>query len=297
MSRRFVGNVALILTAFIWGVSFVAQRAGSEFLGPFTFNAVRCLLGGISLLPVIVFFKFIVGDHRTQEEKHIQHKDLFFGGISCGFVLFCAMSIQQICMQYVSAGKAGFISALYLIFVPIISVFLGLKLNRNVIISIFIAVLGLYFLCYKPGSAFNIYDGILLVSAFFYGVHILVVDHFSQKTNAAKLSCLQFFVVSFLSFLFVCIFEKISFGSIWACRVPLFYAGVVTCGVAYTLQIFGQKHTPPVIASLIFSLESVFAVLGGMLLLNETMTLRELLGCVALIFAVILSEVKRARAK
>jgi len=286
-------NFALLLTGIIWGLSFVAQRAGMEFIGPFTFNAVRSFLGALSLLPVICLVKCFSKDFATPEEKHARHIEMFKGGLCCGTVLFLAMSIQQICMKYVTAGKGGFISSLYLIFVPLISVFLGKKLNKNVVISVFIAVAGLYLLCFKAGSyEFNIYDAILLISAGLYGVHILVVDYFSSKTNAAKLSCVQFLIVSFFSMFFMLGLETPTFASVWACRVPLFYAGVLTCGVAFTLQIFGQKYTPPVIASLLLSLESVFAVLGGMVLLCESMTGRELLGCFFMIFAVILSKLK-----
>lgn len=288
---KFTANFALLLTGLIWGVSFVAQRAGMEYVGPFTFNTVRSLLGALSLLPVIGLIKYISKDLRSPEEKHNQHIELLKGGFCCGTVLFLAMSIQQVCMKYVTAGKGGFISSLYLIFVPLIAVFLGQRLKKNVVISIFIAIAGLYLLCFKAGSyEFNVYDGVLLISAVLYGVHILVIDYFTPKTNPAKLSCVQFFVVSALSSVLMLLFETPAAEAIYACHVPLLYAGILTCGVAFTLQIFGQKYTPPVIASLLLSLESVFAVVGGMLLLGETMTERELLGCFFMIFAVILSK-------
>ncbi len=294
---KFTANIALLLTGLIWGISFVAQRAGMEYVEPFTFNAVRSFLGALSLLPVIGLIKYISKEIRTPEEKHNQHVELFKGGLCCGTVLFLAMSIQQICMKYVTAGKGGFISSLYLIFVPLIAVFLGQKLKKNVVISIFIAIAGLYLLCFKAGSyEFNIYDVGLLISAVLYGVHILVIDYFTTKTNPAKLSCVQFFVVSALSSVLMLLFETPAANDIYACRVPLLYAGVLTCGVAFTLQIFGQKYTPPVIASLLLSLESLFAVLGGMLLLGETMTERELLGCFFMIFAVILSKIDYSQA-
>ncbi len=292
MKKQFAANIALVFTALIWGLSFVAQRSGMEYVGPYTFNAVRSFLGSLSLLPVIAFFKLLYADTRTDEEKHNQHKDLFKGGIFCGIALFLAMTIQQYCMQYVPAGKAGFISALYLIFVPLIAVFMGKKIHKLLVISLLMAIIGLYLLCFKSDASFNIYDLILLVSAFFYGIHIIVVAHFSRQSNAAKLSCFQFFVVGVLSSLLALVFETPLLSAIWDCKIHLFFAGVVTCGVAYTLQIFGQKNTPPIVASLIMSLESVFAVLGGMLLLNETLSLRELSGCLLMIAAVILSKLK-----
>ena len=195
-------------------------------------------------------------------------------------------------MQYVTAGKAGFISALYIIFVPIISVLQGQKMEKNIVISVILAIIGLYLLCYKVGGGFNIYDLVLLVAAFFYGVHILVVNYYSEKVHPVKASCLQFLVVGILSAILTTMFETPTVSAIYDCRVPILYAGILTCGVAYTLQIFGQKNTLPVIASIIFSLESVFAVLGGTVILGETMSPKEILGCVFMIIAVVLSNVK-----
>ena len=290
MKNKLIANLALFLTALIWGLSFVAQREGMEYIGPFTFNAVRSFLGGLSLIPVILWVKYSKPDTRTERRKRYQHINLARAGIGCGLALFTAMSIQQYCMQFVSAGKAGFITALYIIFVPIISVLQGKKLEKNIIISVFLAVVGLYLLCYKTETGLSIYDLYLLVGAFFYGVHILVVNYYSSRVHAAKACCLQFFVVGILSLPLMLMFENPILSNIIACKVPIFYAGVLTCGVAYTLQIFGQKNTLPVIASLIFSLESVFAVLGGALILGETMIPKEIAGCVFMITAVILAN-------
>ncbi len=290
MKNKLIANLALFLTALIWGLSFVAQRGGMEYIGPFTFNAIRSFLGGLSLIPVILWVKYSKPDTRTERRKRYQHINLARAGIGCGLALFTAMSIQQYCMQFVSAGKAGFITALYIIFVPIISVLQGKKLEKSIIISVFLAVVGLYLLCYKTETGLSIYDLYLLVGAFFYGVHILVVNYYSSRVHAAKACCLQFFVVGLLSLPLMLMFENPCISSIIACKVPIFYAGVLTCGVAYTLQIFGQKNTLPVIASLIFSLESVFAVLGGALILGETMIPKEIAGCVFMITAVILAN-------
>ena len=290
MKNKLIANLALFLTALIWGLSFVAQREGMEYIGPFTFNAIRSFLGGLSLIPVILWVKYSKPDTRTERRKRYQHINLARAGIGCGLALFTAMSIQQYCMQFVSAGKAGFITALYIIFVPIISVLQGKKLEKSIIISVFLAVIGLYLLCYKTETGLSIYDLYLLVGAFFYGVHILVVNYYSSRVHAAKACCLQFFVVGLLSLPLMLMFENPILSNIIACKVPIFYAGVLTCGVAYTLQIFGQKNTLPVIASLIFSLESVFAVLGGALILGETMIPKEIAGCVFMITAVILAN-------
>ena len=294
MKNKLLANIALFLTALTWGLSFVAQRAGMDFVGPFTFNAIRSIIGGFSLIPVISIVKLMQEDTRTKEVRHEQHVTLAKAGILCGVALFLAMSIQQYCMLYSPAGKAGFITALYIIYVPLISMlFLGQKLSNNVKISVVIAVVGLYLLCFKENTGgFSYYDVLLLIGAFFYGVHILVVNHFSQKVNAVKTSCVQFFVVGILSLPLMFAFETPTMASIVACKVPILYAGILTCGVAYTLQIYGQKYTAPVIATLILCLESVFAVIGGVIILHETMTLREILGCTLMSSAVILSELK-----
>ena len=297
MQNKLSSNIALFLTALIWGLSFVAQRAGMDYLEPFTFNMVRSFLGGLSLIPVILWVKISHPDKRTERRKHFQHINLARAGIACGTALFLAMSIQQYCMQYVGAGKGGFITSLYIVFVPIISILLGDKLKKEIIISVFLALIGLYLLCFKAQSGFDIYDLLLLLSAFFYAVHIIVVDYYSNTVHPVKASCLQFFVLAILSGILVLIFETPSFEAILACKIPLIYAGVITCGVAYTLQIYGQKYTLPVIASLIFCLESVFAVIGGIFILGETLCLKELLGCIFMISGAILSNLHSDKTK
>lgn len=290
-NKKIFANLALLLTAFLWGISFVAQKAGSEYLGPFSFNMVRSFLGGLSLIPFIYISKIIQGDHRSPKVKHLQHVLLTKAGFACGTALFLAMTIQQYSMMAASAGKAGFICSLYIIFVPLISMFFGHKLSDNVKFSLGLAVIGLYLLCFKNNtSGFDIYDVLLLISAFFYGVHIMLVNYFSKRANAAKISCLQFFVVGLLSTPFVLLFEHLQLQNIIACAIPLFFAGILTCGVAYTLQIFGQKYTNPVVATLILCLESVFAVLGGTVILHETMSIKEILGCIFMISGVVISQ-------
>ncbi len=294
MNKRIMANTALLLTALIWGVSFVAQKAGMEHVGPFSFNCVRSFLGGISLLPVIYISKFLKEDNRTEKLKHFQHAILAKAGFLCGLALFTAMSIQQYAMIKATAGKAGFISSLYIVYVPLISIFFGQKLSKNVTASVVLALVGLYLLCFKGGlSGFDFYDLLLLIGAFFYGVHILVVNHFARHIDAVKISCAQFFTVGILSFPLMLCFDKITIQGFVDCRIPLLYAGILTCGIAYTLQIFGQKYTKPVIASLILCMESIFAVAGGAIILGETMTAREILGCIFMISAVIISQTTR----
>ena len=291
MKNRLAGNFALFLTALIWGLGFVAQRAGMEFIGPFTFNAVRSFLGALSLVPLILWFKYSKADTRTPARKYVQRVGLAKAGISCGIALFIAMSIQQYCMQFVGAGKAGFITALYIIFVPIFSVFMGSKIAKRVIFSVFLSVVGLYLLCFHPDGGYSIYDFWLLVGALFYGAHILVVDKYS-RVHPIKASCVQFLVVGILSLIPMFAIESPSWASLVECKVPLLYAGFLACGAAYTLQMFGQKHTFPVLASLILCLESVFAVLGGALILGEILNTREIVGCVLMISAFIIANTK-----
>ena len=292
MNKKYLANIALFLTALIWGLSFVAQKAGMDFVGPFSFNFARSILGGFSLLPVIGIVKLMQEDKRTPIQKDVQHIRLAQGGIACGVALWIAMTIQQYCMLHAPAGKAGFITALYIIYVPLIAMFFGKKVTRNVWISVGLAVIGLYLLCFKDSiGGFSIWDLWLLLAAFFYGLHIIVVNHFARKANATKMSCVQFFVVGLLSIPLMLFFEEPTWASFVACKTPILYAGILTCGVAYTIQIFGQKFTSsPTVASLILSLESVFAVVGGCLILHEVMSIKEIFGCLFMITAVILSQ-------
>ncbi len=293
MKNRILGNIALFLTALIWGLSFVAQRAGMDYIGPFTFNTMRSFLGALSLIPIIFWVKYCIPDTRKPWRKHYQRVNLARAGLVCGTALFIAQSLQQYCMQYVGAGKAGFICALYIIFVPLISIFFGEKLLKRIYVSFVIATFGMYLLCYRPDGGFSIYDLILLASAFFYGVHILVVGYYSKRANAVKISCLQFFVMGLLSMVLMLLLETPVIADILACWMPLFVTGVLTCGIAYTLQIYGQTHTIPTVASLILCLESVFAMVGGVLILGEVMSVQEGIGCALMIAAVILANTKR----
>lgn len=278
-------NIALIIAAMILGLSFVAQKAGMEFVGPFTFNTLRSFIGCLALSPVILFAGK-VAEPAVQKEKGA----LLKGGLLAGFVLFVAFSINQYCMIYASAGKAGFITALYIIFVPILAVFFRQKIKPNVIISIFIALVGLYLLCAKGGGKIEMWDILLMISAFFFALHIIIVSYFSKKVSALKLSGLQFFVVGVLS-LPLMLLENPQLSSIIAGAKPILFIGVIVTGVAYTLQIFGQKATRPVIATLILSSESVFAVLGGMLILGEVLTQKEIFGCIIMIVAIVVSQI------
>lgn len=293
MKNRISANIALFLTALIWGLGFVSQRAGMEHIGPFTFNAARSFLGALSLIPVIFWVKFSKPDLRSKAKKFYQRMNLLKAGTLCGLVMFLGMGIQQYSIQYITAGKSGFISALYIIFVPLISLCLGAKIAKRVFVSVIMAVFGLYLLCYQAGGGVNIYDFLTLLGAFFYGLHIIVVDYFAHRVHPVKMSCLQFLIVGILSSILVFLFKEAPTAqTLIECKIPLIYSGIITCGIAYTLQIYGQKYTLPILATLILCLESVFAVIGGVLILGEVMTTREILGCILMISAVILANTK-----
>ena len=270
-------NISLVLAAFISGLSFVTQKLGMNYVEPFTFNTLRCFISAIALLPAMYLFS-------THQKCSIK------GGILAGIVLFIAFSINQYCMIYAEAGKAGFITSLYILFVPVIAIFLKHKLTSNVILSILIAIVGLYLLCAKGIAQFEMWDIFLLISAFFFALHIIIVSYYSKKSDAIKLSTLQFFTAGVLS-LPLMIYEQPTLNLILAGWKPILFIGVVVTGVAYTLQIFGHKATKPVIATLILSSEAVFAVLGGVLILNETLSIKEIVGCLIMLIAIVLSQI------
>lgn len=296
MRKEFRNSLLLILTALIWGAAFVAQREGGAEVGPYTFNCIRSLIGAVVLLPVIK----LLGKRTSGQisPNAADRKLLWVGGISCGIVLFVASTFQQLGMYYgTTAGKAGFLTACYILIVPLLGLFLGKKCYWNVWVSVLIALCGLYFLCLTNDFTLQRSDGLVLLCAVSFAVHILVIDHFSPLVDGIRLSCIQFFVCGILG-LIPMIYGDMqhsaagaglwmeALGS-WDVWLPILYAGVLSCGVGYTLQIIGQDGINPTIASLLMSLESVFSVLAGMILLHETMSSRELLGC-GLVFAAVL---------
>lgn len=279
-------NLSLITAAFISGLSFVAQKIGMNFVGPFTFNTLRSFLGFFSLIPLI----FLFGKSGKINLRSF-NSELFKGGFFSGLILFIAFSINQYCMIYADAGKAGFITSLYIIFVPVIAVFLKHKLTVNVSLSIVIALCGLYMLCAKDTALLGLWDLLLLLSAFFFAMHIITVSHYSKKTDAVKLSCMQFLTAGILSLPLMFIFETPQASEILAGWKPILFIGVIVTAGAYTFQIFGHKATNPVLATLILSSEAVFAVLGGIFILGESLSTREIFGCLVMIFAIILSQI------
>lgn len=276
-----------MLTALIWGAAFVAQSAGMEQNGPFTFNTVRMILGGIVLIPCIALF---------DKMRHVRlgwrsaDKNLWVGGCLCGVALFTGATLQQFGIQYTSAGKAGFITALYVIFVPLCRLFAGKRPGKLLWGSVALAAVGMYLLCMDGSLALSKGDVLVLLGAFGFTAHILIIDHFSQKVDGVRMSCIQFFVAGALSLVCMFLFETPSVPAILSAWAPILYAGLLSCGVAYTLQVVAQKDTDPTVTSLILCLESVFAVLFGWLLLGETLSMKELLGCILMFVAIVLAQ-------
>lgn len=278
----------LFLAAVIWGTAFVAQKVGMDFVGPYTLNAIRFLIGSLVLVPVIL----ILNRFKSAEKAASgDSKTLLRGGLVCGLVLFVASNLQQVGIQYTTAGKAGFITALYIILVPIFGIFLKKKAGIKLWISVIIAVVGLYLLCMTDRLAFELGDTYIIISAFIYAIHILVIDHYSPKVDGVKLSCLQFLISGVLSGICMLFLDPIpTAAQLFDCRVPILYMGIMSCGVAYTLQVLGQKNMNPTIASLIMSLESVVSVISAWIILNQGMSQRELIGCVLMFCAIILAQ-------
>lgn len=285
----------LILTAFIWGTAFVAQSVGMDFLEPFTFNGVRSLIGGIVLLPCIFLIRRINARAGEPEREEGTRKDLIVGGILCGLLLFAASSLQQIGIVYTTAGKAGFITAFYIVIVPVLGVFLHKRIGWKVWTAVVMALAGLYFLCMTEKLTVGKGDLYIFLCALIFSVHILVIDHFSPRVDGVKMSCIQFFTCGIVSLIPMFLWETPRVDNLLAGWVPLLYAGVLSCGVAYTLQVVGQKNVNPAIASLLLSLESCFSVLAGWLILGERLSTREFAGCILMFAAIILAQLPEGK--
>lgn len=300
-SKQKRNSCLLVLTAFIWGVAFVAQSEGGDAVGPFTFNCIRCLIGSLVLIPAIMVLDKMGLTSRkpvTKEEKRI----LLTGGISCGIILCIASNLQQIGIYLgAPAGKAGFLTACYILLVPILGLFFKKKCGWNVWIGVLITLAGLYLLCIKDSFSLQLSDMLLLLCALAFSMHIMTIDHFSPLVDGVRMSCIQFMTAGILSAIPMFLYDmghSISGIQAWApalftadAWIPILYAGVMSCGVAYTLQIIGQQGVNPTVASLLMSLESVFSVLAGWVLLGEKLEARELIGCVLIFCAVVLAQI------
>ncbi len=297
-SKKLLGSVALLVAAVFWGSTFVAQSVASEVVEPFTFLASRSLLGFLFLIPVSIVKDAIARRSGAYEcPAQGSKKALVLGGVSCGAALTVASGLQQFGMTGDNSGKAGFITAMYILLVPILGLFFRKRLRPAIWLCVVMGVVGLYFLCITDGFTLEKSDLFLMICAVVFSVHILIVDYFSPKVDGVKLSCIQFFTVFVLASVLALVFEDTSFSAILGAWFPIFYAGVFSSGIAYTLQIVGQRHTEPTVASLLMSLESVFAVLTSIVVLFQFPTAREIIGSVIMFAAIIISQLPEKKAK
>ena len=295
-NKSSIGNILLILTAFIWGCAFVAQSVGMEYVGPFTFNGTRCIIGGIFLIAANLVFDAVKKKNKTYvKPSESEKKELIKGGIICGIVLFAASSVQQIGISMTTVGKAGFISVLYILIVPFFGLLLRQKLPRMIWLCCAIALCGLYLLCMNESLSLSKGDAVVFISAAIYAVHIMAVDRFAPNVDCVKLSCIQFLVAGIISVAFMFIFEDPEIDKILDAWLPILYAGALSGGVGYTLQTVAQKWTKPSVASLLMSFESVFAVIAGAVLLSQVPSLRETAGCILMFISIIIIQLPEKR--
>lgn len=288
MKKQLKGSLALLCGTFIWGSAFIAQSVGMDLIGPFTFQAIRCMLAVIFLFLITLIFDWKIGIQQSLSKW--KNKRLWMAGGICGCALFVAASLQQIGLVYTDPGKAGFLTAMYIVLVPILGIFVHRRPGLNAVISVVLALVGLYLLSFMGVTSINVGDLFLIGGALGFAVQILLIDRFAQDLDGLRLNCVQALVVAVLSVPFMLLTEELDMGNILACWLPLGFAGLLSMGVAYSLQIVGQKNLEPTTASLIMSLESVFAALGGWLILHNTMTPRELCGCGLVFAGVIISQ-------
>lgn len=281
-------NLLLLLTAVIWGFAFVAQRAGMEFLGPFTFNTARFTLGSLSLIPLLIINR----NKKFEKEKFLplNNKNLLFGGLAAGTMLFLGATFQQGGLVYTEAGKAGFITGFYVILVPILGLFVRQKTSPITWLGAIVATVGLYFLSLNETFDINIGDVLVLIGSFFWAVQILVIGFYSNKVDPFQLAFTQFVVCAGLSLVAALISETIVLQNFVNAILPILYAGIFSVGIAFTIQVVAQREAHPANAAIIMSLEAVFAVIGGWLILNESIPIRGLIGCSLMLVGMILSQ-------
>lgn len=288
MNRKTLqSSFLLFLAAFIWGVAFVAQSVGMDYMGPFSFNGARFLMGSLVLVPLVLYRR---KSFKGNERRFGSRKITLAGGICCGLALCTAALFQQFGILYTTVGKAGFITTLYIIIVPIMGIFLKKRIKGKVWLAAVVAMAGMYLLCMSEGLSLSKGDRFVFICAILFSIHILVIDFFSPKADGVELSCLQFLTAGVICSILALIFEKPALSDFVDGIIPLAYAGIMSSGVAYTLQIVGQKDLDPTVASLILSMESVISMLAGWVILGQAMSGRELFGCALVFGAVILVQ-------
>lgn len=289
INKKLKGNIILFITAIIWGISFVSQSVGMDYIGPNTFMGIRTTMGGLVLLPFIFFTDRSKKKNGTYQKTDI--KKLLGYGFLCGLFLCIASTLQTYGLQTTTTAKSGFLTAFYIIFVAIFGIFCGNKMTFSMGTGVLTAVIGMYFLClFGKVISFNYGDALTLLCAVFFAGQILLIDKFVGRVDGVKLACTQFLFSGIINLIIMFLIEKPDMSNILACTVPLLYSGVMSCGVAYTLQIVGQKYADPTSASIIMSLESVFAAISGWMLLGEKMTFPQIMGCVLMFSAIVLVQ-------
>ncbi|MDO4486496.1 MAG: DMT family transporter [Bacillota bacterium] len=289
MKHSAKGNIILMLAAMIWGCGLVAQKAGMNYMGPLGFTSVRCLMGGIVLLPLVWF----MDRRKTEDERkpEASRAQIVKGAIFCGAALTTLILCQQFGLPHTTVGKAGFITALNILITPIIGLFLGKKAGYNLWIGVFIGIFGIYLLCLSGGiSDITFGDAMMLGAALVCAIHIHLIDHFVETVDPVKLSSYQFLFTGIVCFVPALIFEGLTWNAIVDCIIPLLYSGIASAGIGYTLQVIGQKMTSPNLACLIMSLETVFSLLAGWLFFHEILEPHEYVGCILMFAAIIISQ-------
>ena len=296
--RNKKGELTLLLASILWGTCFVFQKMGMDYIGPFTLGAFRFLLGGMAIIPVMILFD------RMKKKKNskileidigFRDKHVYIGGVICGTVLFAAASLQQIGLKYTTSGKAGFITSMEIVLVAVIFIFISRKVQMNVLIGVSLAVIGMYLLCMVEGFYLEKGDTYEFMGVIFWAMQILAIDRYAKKVDVIKLSFVQFITTGILSCIFMSIFENPQWHDIVSAAVPILYTSIIEVAVAYTLQVIGQRDTRPDVAAVILSLESVFAVISGVIILGETISFREFLGCVFMMAAIIVTQLPKRR--
>ncbi len=283
--KEFTGNILLTVTAIIWGIAFVAQSVGMKYVGPFTYQCIRSFIGFMVMIPVVLIFG------NREKETREDRKTLMRAGIVCGLIFTLASNFQQYGIQYTTVGKAGFLTALYMIIVPLLSIFIGKKPAFNLWISIIIAVIGMYLLCINGEFRLAAGDIYIILCAVAFSFHVLAIDHYVAMVDPLKLSLIQYLICGIVTLIPLLLFEKVEVKSILSCWAPLLYGGVLSTGVGYTLQMVGQKYTNPTVASILMCLESVFSLIAGIILLGQVPSLREIIGCMLMFIAIIITQI------
>ena len=304
MSRALRANLLLLLTSFIWGVAFVAQDVAMNSLPPFAFNGIRMAVAGLVMIPCIALLDQRNRIRRTlstqreplQQPQHgksgsgNENRLAVIGGLCCGVVLFGGSALQQLGIRDSTPGKAGFITTLYIVLVPLVGLLRDRKIRLSLWLAVALSAAGLFLLCFTDSFAIAMGDQYLILGAMFFTAHILLVDHFAPRVDCARMSCIQFFITAMLCLPVSALFEHPTWQGVWDGVLPILFTGALSGAVGYTLQMVAQRDTNPTVASLLMCLESVFAVLAGWALLGHTLTLREMAGCTAMLAGIVLAQ-------